>query len=216
MRQHANLTTNKRKHRRSKDSIAEIVGALPRGIHLTAPEVYRKAKEYGLNVSLSTVYRTLHNLQTLGNVSTLAGERGLRYEAKSLDEDHDHLICLKCGFTIEFSDELIHGFGKSVAERKGFEHTASRFDIFGLCRDCYIKDESHKIEQAITNLQEAIQVTEDSTTLLKQALDCHQNRKFSKSKDIVRLAIEKLKATTHNLDESLGHFITGPVDGSTS
>src|ERR1700691_5620377 len=99
-------------------------------MHLTAPEVYQRTKEMGLEISLSTIYRSLHKLKVHGNVSTVTGERGLRYETTEAGPDHDHLICLGCGLTIEFTDELIRGFGKSLVERKGFEHKSSRFDIF--------------------------------------------------------------------------------------
>src|SRR5262250_3977886 len=64
-----------------QQAIAELVRDIPRGTHLTAPEVYRRAREIGLQVSLSTVYRTLHTLQAHGNVTTVSGDRGLRYEA---------------------------------------------------------------------------------------------------------------------------------------
>src|SRR5690349_15581097 len=111
------------------DSLESFIKGLPRGVHLTAPEVFKLAKEQGLKVSLSTVYRTLNHLSSQGQVQALSGEHGRRYEAADGDHDHDHLICVKCGLTIEFEDELIRGFGKSVAERKGYEYRHSRFDI---------------------------------------------------------------------------------------
>src|SRR5271155_2077906 len=88
------------KHGQAQQAIADLVQALPKGTHLTAPEVYRQAREAGMNISLSSVYRALNQLQAHGNVSTLGGERGRRYESGHGD-DHDHLICLKCGLTIE-------------------------------------------------------------------------------------------------------------------
>ena len=108
------------KYGETQQIIAEIVKNLPKGEHLTAPEVYERTKDFGVDISLSTVYRALHRLKSHGNVSTVSGERGLRYETAEEGGDHDHLICLGCGTTIEFVDELIRGFGKSVAERKGF------------------------------------------------------------------------------------------------
>ncbi|MBS1996860.1 MAG: transcriptional repressor, partial [Cyanobacteria bacterium SZAS LIN-2] len=43
----------------NQEAIVEIVKAIPRGEHLTAPEVFELAKGHRLKVSLSTVYRTL-------------------------------------------------------------------------------------------------------------------------------------------------------------
>ncbi|MBK9772105.1 MAG: transcriptional repressor [Candidatus Obscuribacter sp.] len=47
----------------SMEAIAEIIRSIPRGDHLTAPEVYELAKQRGLKLSLSTVYRTLNKLK---------------------------------------------------------------------------------------------------------------------------------------------------------
>lgn len=139
--------------RQVQEAIGEIIRDIPRGVHLTAPEVYRRARELGLTVSLSTVYRTLGVMQADGDVSTLSGEHGRRYEARDIDHDHDHLICLKCGLTVEFSDDLIRGFGKAVAERKGYEHSTSRFDILGICAQCKAKDEDHKLASCINSVE---------------------------------------------------------------
>lgn len=121
-----------------QQTLEEFIHDLPRGIHLTAPEVYKRAKENGLKVSLSTVYRTLNHLSEQGQVQALSGEHGRRYESAGVGHDHDHLICLKCGLTIEFEDDLIGGFGRTVAERKGYDYHNSRFDILGLCPQCKV------------------------------------------------------------------------------
>jgi len=49
-----------------KLQFAAIVKEAPRGTHLTAPEVYAKARGNGLPVSISTVYRTLTAAQRSG------------------------------------------------------------------------------------------------------------------------------------------------------
>ena len=82
-------------------AIADIIRSIPRGDHLTAPEVFEKAKAQGLRVSLSTIYRTLNRLKAEGDVITVSGDRGLRYEAAEEGPAHDHLIRLGCGLTIE-------------------------------------------------------------------------------------------------------------------
>jgi len=119
-----------------QSAIAAIVKEAPRGTHLTAPEVYAKARNCGLPVSISTVYRTLQRLKEVGNLSTISGRRKLRYESAEEGPEHDHLICLNCGITIEFIDERLPNFGRAVAKTKGFTHTKSRFDILGFCAQC--------------------------------------------------------------------------------
>ncbi len=185
------------------DAIASIVKGLPKGTHITAPQVFEKAKEIGLDISLSTVYRTLHKLKADGEVSTIGGDRGLRYEAAEEGPDHDHLICLGCGLTIEFFDDLIRGFGKTVAQRKGFEHTSSRFDILGYCKDCRASDDSRKLAQTIDAITQAYEYAEEGVDSLRQALDLVNNRKASKATQNVEGALEKLRLSIMELENSL-------------
>jgi len=189
-----------------QEAIASLVENLPQGTHLTAPEVHRRAREIGLDVSLSTVYRTLNQLQLRGNVTTLVGERGRRYEAAVQGHDHDHLICLKCGLTIEFVDDLIKGFGKSVAQRKGFEHKASRFDILGLCSECKAKNEDHKIEQAILALTGTIAQAEEAIRSCKSAIGAHQSRKMSRANENAQKALDKLSGALENCTQAIALF----------
>lgn len=177
-----------RKPRRAQqlqEAIESIVKEIPRGIHLTAPEVYRRAREQGLQVSLSTVYRSLNLLQAHGNVSTVAGEHGRRYEARNSDHDHDHLICLKCGLTIEFTDELIRGFGRLVAERKGYEHTSSRFDILGICSTCKAQDEDHKISSSITALENTLSLLSEAAEKIEATIAVLETRKIARAVELV-------------------------------
>lgn len=185
------------------DAIASIVRGLPKGTHITAPQVFEKAKEIGLDISLSTVYRTLHRLKADGEVSTIGGDRGLRYEAAEEGPDHDHLICLGCGLTIEFFDDLIRGFGKTVAQRKGFEHTSSRFDILGYCKDCRASDDSRKLAQTIDAITQAYEYAEEGVDSLRQALDLVNARKALKATQNVEGALEKLRLSIMELENSL-------------
>ncbi len=190
------------KHGQTNQAIADLVRDLPKGTHLTAPQVYRHAREAGLNVSLSSVYRALNHLQAHGDVSSLGGERGRRYESGHGD-DHDHLICLKCGLTIEFMDDLIHGFGRTVAERKGFEHRSSRFDILGLCSDCKERDEDHRINHAIINLESAIAAAEEAIASCKQAITHYETRRTARGSEHVHSAIEDLNRSVINCQDAL-------------
>jgi len=191
------------KYKENHEAIAAIVRSLPKGQHATAGEVFEQAKQLGLNISLSTVYRTLHRLAQHGNVSTVSGERGLRYEGVEEGEDHDHLICLGCGLTIEFVDDLIRGFGKSVAQRKGFEHKSSRFDILGYCETCNAGDQGRKLEQCLENLHHALDLTEDSSLSLRNAVDFHQSRKFTRGSAAVKRSIGQLRAAIEECENSL-------------
>lgn len=187
----------------SMEAIAEIIRSIPRGDHLTAPEVYELAKQRGLKLSLSTVYRTLNKLKADGNVITVSGDRGLRYESVE-DQAHDHLICLGCGLTIEFYDELIRGFGHNVALRKGFDHTTSRFDILGYCEKCKVNDESHKLDALQDSALSAIEKTESALEDLKIAVEFMKQRKTARAGAPGRAALQKLNDAVADLDFLLG------------
>lgn len=175
-----------------QEAIAGIIRSIPRGVHLTAGEVYRRARESGLTVSLSTIYRVLAGLQADGNVTTVAGEHGRRYEARDAEHDHDHLMCVKCGLTIEFEDELIKGFGKSLAQRKGYIHQNSRFDIFGICSDCKSKDEDHKISQSLQSAMTAVELSGHAIEKLQQALALLESRKLARAQEMLSSAVSQL------------------------
>lgn len=201
-----------RRSRQLAEAIESLVKEVPKGTHLTAPEVFKRARDIGLNISLSTVYRTLHVLQAHGNVSTVSGDRGMRYEASGDGEDHDHLICVKCGLTIEFFDDLIRGFGKSVAQRKGYEHRSSRFDILGICADCKAQDEDHRIQQSVVLIDESVGRAQQAIALLKRAAALNQARKTARGAEFTGQAIARLKEALALVEESADLFAGAQID----
>ncbi|CAN5419196.1 hypothetical protein BH11CYA1_BH11CYA1_42980 [soil metagenome] len=206
------MEESKNKLLSTQEAIETIVKAIPRGDHLTAPEVYELAVERGLKVSLSTVYRTLNKLKADGNVITVSGDRGLRYESAEEGPAHDHLICLACGTTIEFYDELIRGFGKSMAQRKGFDHTASRFDILGYCQNCRSKDTNHKIDLVQDGVSTAIEHAEEALGQMRLGLEQLRMRKFTKAAPPLKSAIAQLKQTIEELEYS-ANSLSGDSNG---
>ena len=172
-------------------------------MHLTAPEVYKRAKESGLKVSLSTVYRTLNNLSEQGQVQALAGEHGRRYEAADGEHEHDHLICVKCGLTIEFEDDLIRGFGKNVADRKGYEYRHSRFDILGICQQCREQGDEHHLELSIVSVEKALIACETAAQKLEQAMEQLQQRKHARAKELIENALPILQDSCRELEQCL-------------
>ncbi len=107
---------------------------IPDGIHLSAQELHQHLLNLGYAVSLSSVYRVLAKLKSDGDLSSIRSDKQQKYEFK--DGLHDHLICLHCGITIEFTDDFINGLGQTLAKRKGYSYLNSRFDIFGFCDIC--------------------------------------------------------------------------------
>lgn len=187
-------------------ALEELIRSLPRGTHVTAPEVLGMAVEKGLKVSLSTVYRTLNHLTAHGHVSSLTGDHGKRYESNDPGHDHDHLICLKCGYTVEFADDLIRGFGLSVAERKGYEHRSSRFDILGICADCQETSEDHKSQVAVNLLELTINNLQEALADLETASDLVEGRKQGRARELITSGLQAVQRVETDLKELLSQL----------
>jgi Fur family transcriptional regulator, ferric uptake regulator len=179
-----------RKGKGQAEAVASLLQNLPQGSHLTAPEVHRLAQEAGLQISLSSIYRTLYLLKSKGAVGALAGDHGVRYEAAHLD--HDHLICMVCGLTIEFEDPLINGLGHDLARRKGYDYKRSRFDIYGLCPTCQSKSSRHYrlVSHSISQLKEFA----DDLPALKAAVESAVSYLDSQKPEKGYAALEELVA----------------------
>jgi len=137
---------------RPRELLLDIFASLPQGQHISAQELRDRIIDQGGEVSLSTIYRALERLNESGEIRSIMSARGQLWEAASGDEHHDHLICTKCGLTIEFHDDLLSGFGQTVAERKGYVYQESRFDIFGYCKDCKANLDQNTVSQVLQAL----------------------------------------------------------------
>ncbi len=203
---HKNDAVDARKKRGQSESIAELLQQLPQGTHVTAPQVFELAQKAGIQISLSSVYRTLNLLKNAGQVGALSGEHGVRYEARHTDHDHDHLICMVCGFTVEFEDDLIKGFGQDLARRKGYDYKRSRFDIYGLCLECQSKSDEHKVRQSITVLGDVGGKMQSIMNLLDSALNNLDARKVERSCEAIEEALQLLEGAPAQLETVLSRL----------
>ena len=109
--------------------------------HLSADEVEQALRERGVHVGKATIYRTLDLLADSGMISERDfGEGFRRYERVPGHPHHEHLICLRCGKVVEFSDDRLERMKSLVAEEYGFRHSHHRLEIYGVCRDCWQRD----------------------------------------------------------------------------
>jgi len=104
--------------------------------HLDADEIYRRARSKQSRLSLSTVYRTLQTLKTLGLVEEVhINDSHHHYEAKQPTE-HYHLVCLGCGRVIEFTYPLARRIKSRVPDAKDFEIVNTEVRVTGYCSQC--------------------------------------------------------------------------------
>jgi Fur family ferric uptake transcriptional regulator len=105
--------------------------------HLEAEELSYKLRKKRKRASRATIYRTLELLVDSGIVRKVdLGHGHSHYEHVLGNAHHEHMVCLKCGKVIEFSDKKIERSLKKLCEKSGFEHTSHHFQVFGYCKDC--------------------------------------------------------------------------------
>lgn len=104
-----------------------------------AQELHARLALRGQGVGLSTVYRTLQVLAALGEIDAIVTPEGqARYRGCSLAVagEHHHLVCRRCGLTVEVHNASVARWVTRVARANGFADTRHRLDIIGMCRRC--------------------------------------------------------------------------------
>ncbi len=66
--------------------------------HISAEELFQRAREKQSHVGFATVYRTLKHLTQCGLARELDfGDGRIKYEPEFNRQHHDHMICTNCG-----------------------------------------------------------------------------------------------------------------------
>lgn len=104
--------------------------------HLDADELFRRAREREPRISLSTVYRNLNLLSSLGVVTQDDFSQDHRHYEINTAPGHHHLVCRRCGEIFEFESPLTETMKQAVQEASHFEITDVRVTMQGLCPSC--------------------------------------------------------------------------------
>ncbi|MFH1644996.1 MAG: transcriptional repressor [Candidatus Omnitrophota bacterium] len=105
--------------------------------HLTVEELYDLVKKKNPVIGHATVFRTL-KLMCEADIAKEVdfGDRKIRYEHKYGHKEHSHLICLKCGKTIEVDSLNVATINARLCKPTGFKPEKYRMEIFGYCKQC--------------------------------------------------------------------------------
>ena len=105
------------------------------GAHLTADEIIGHVQKKMPGVNKTTVYRTLELLEETGCI--LRGEKGDHsLYHRSEEGQHHHLVCRKCGKSIDCAEDLFDSVERSLAEKYSFTTSFKHAVIQGLCEPC--------------------------------------------------------------------------------
>ncbi len=105
--------------------------------HRSVEDIYRVVREEDPRIGYTTVYRTMKLLADSGLAREIDLADGItRYEHLYNHEHHDHMICMRCGVSIEFYNASIEAIQDAASEQLGFKVTDHRLQIYGICKDC--------------------------------------------------------------------------------
>src|SRR5690606_4529397 len=114
--------------------VAEVLAG--EHVHLTADEVHARASQRLPEISRATVYNTLGELVSLGElVEVSTDQRAIRYDPNA-HRAHQHLLCGGCGTIRD-----VHPTGDPLAdlpdsERFGYTVSDVELTYHGICPDC--------------------------------------------------------------------------------
>ena len=104
------------------------------GSHPTAHSVFQSACEEMPTISLRTVYQTLNDLVTLGEIQQFdVGTGAARFDPAT--GAHHHLVCTRCGAMRDVHCDLA-GLRLPARQQQGFTISGADVIFRGLCAKC--------------------------------------------------------------------------------
>ena len=115
----------------------------------SAQQIHAALEAEGTKVGLATVYRNLTAMAESGEVDQVRSTEGeTLYRECERAEHHHHIVCRRCGHTVEVAGGELESWIRRVSAEAGFtrmEHTA---EFFGLCMECSAKTDAEEPEGA--------------------------------------------------------------------
>ncbi len=106
----------------------------------SAQDLFAELRADGQNVGLTTVYNQLRVLTDAGEVDALRTEDGeTLYRRCRSDRHHHHLVCRKCGRTVEVEGPAVERWADKVALDHGFSDVEHTLEIVGTCEPCAVR-----------------------------------------------------------------------------
>ena len=103
--------------------------------HLSAGEVFDRAKETLPGISFATVYNALRYLKENGMIGEVSLSGGpARFDR--ITTRHDHAICEACGKLVDMKLEIPGSLLKSAIDVSGFKPRSFELTLWGTCSQC--------------------------------------------------------------------------------
>jgi Fur family ferric uptake transcriptional regulator len=102
------------------------------GDHPDVEELHRRAHAVDPHISIATVYRTVRLFEESGIIERHDFRDGRSRYEETPDHHHDHLIDMKTGKVVEFTDDDIEALQNAIAARLGYKLVDHRLELYGV------------------------------------------------------------------------------------
>jgi Fur family ferric uptake transcriptional regulator len=103
----------------------------------SAQDIHAQMRTAGDRVGLTTVYRHLQLLADDRVIDALHLDDGqIAYRYCTTGYHHHHVVCRRCGTSVEIDCPDIDDWAARAAKKVGFTAPSHRVEVFGTCRDC--------------------------------------------------------------------------------
>lgn len=105
--------------------------------HLSARDVFEAVQETLPGLNVTTVYRTLEDLNQAGLVDSISTSKDqVRFSLRRQDHRHGHLACRTCGKVTTVGLSVFEDLSRRLADEHGFALTLDHLTLSGQCREC--------------------------------------------------------------------------------
>jgi Fur family ferric uptake transcriptional regulator len=120
---------------RQRSAVQEALGSA--GGFRSAQQLFDSLRSSGVQIGLTTVYRTLQSLTESGEVDCVRREDGESiYRRCDSEQHHHHLVCRVCGWSVEIENDEVERWAARAASKHGFSEVSHDIEVFGVCSDC--------------------------------------------------------------------------------
>lgn len=116
-----------------RDHVLELINAS--GTHLSAQEIYLRAKKKHPKLSQATVYRNLEQLEELQAISAMQGPLGITYY-EAFAEPHHHFVCRVCRKIQNLETPNVNICTSCITKKSSIKIEKIVTTLFGVCEKC--------------------------------------------------------------------------------
>ncbi len=103
---------------------------------LSAQQLHERLRDQGHRIGLATVYRALQAMVEAHEVDSLRNPDGEAVYRRCSAGHHHHLICRRCGRTVEVGELPVVDWAEQLATEHGFTEVEHVVEVYGLCAVC--------------------------------------------------------------------------------